>query len=51
MGADTCMKAWGHNTSELGKQPIQSINTDEIRLPALDYAGPVLKEGQGSWVF
>ena len=51
MGADTRMKPRGHNTTKLGKQPIQGLDTDQIRLPTLDDAGPVLKKGQGPWVF
>ena len=44
------MEAWGHNTSEPGKQTIQGINTDEVGLPTLHHAGPVLKKGKGSWI-
>ena len=51
LGPDTGMEAWGHNTSELGKQAIQGINTNKVHLPTLHYAGPVLKKGQGSGIF
>ena len=51
LGPDSGMEAWGHNTSKRGKQAIQGINTDEVRLPTLHDAGPVLKEGQGSGIF
>ena len=51
LGPDSGMEAWGHYTSELGKQAIQGINTNEVRLPTLHYAGPVLKKSQGSWIF
>ena len=51
MGPDTSMKAWGHNTTKLGKQPIQGIDPDEVGLPTLDDAGPVVKKDQASGVF
>ena len=51
MGADTRMKAWGQKTAKLKEHAIQGKDTDEIRMPTLDDAGPVLKRGQGPWVF
>ena len=51
LGTDTGMKARGHTTPEFREGTEAHVDTDQVCLPQSDYAGPVLKEGQGSGVF
>ena len=50
VGPTAHVETWGNTASEFREHTEAHVQTGKMNLPEADYAGTVLKKGQGTWV-